>query len=164
MFRSGRDAGTAHLFVASLSALTEDPDDPLVKGRDEEEDEESEGEGRRGGGQEEDAPPPPITVDPDGIRERAKQLTSGENAAGSYFLSADGETVYYTSRDDEGAGLFSIPIEGGESRKVAAGSFGNLQPTKDRRTIFFGRRRRAQIHHMPLSGTPGRSRWSSPSR
>ncbi len=160
VFRSARDAGTPHLFVASLSALTEDPDDPLVKGRDEEEDEEEDEEpgerGGRGGDQDEDAPPPPITVDPDGIRERAKQLTSGENGAGSYFLSADGETVYYTSSDDEGAGLFSMPIDGGEPRKVADGSYGNLQPTADGQTLFFsrggGRGGGGTIHHMPLSG------------
>ena len=168
VFRSARDAGTAHLFVASLSALTEDPDDPLVKARDDEADEadeESEGEGRTGRGQEDAAAPPPITVDPDGIRERAKQLTSGENSAGSYFLSADGETVYYTSSDDEGPGLFSIPTDGGETRKVAEGSFGNLQPTGDRRTLFFSRSAGrgggggfggggggGQVHHMPLSG------------
>jgi tricorn protease len=153
VFRSARDAGTAHLFVASLSALTEDPDDPLVKARDEEADEadeESEGEGRRGGRQEDEAPPPPITVDPDGIRERAKQLTSGEEGVGSYFLSADGETVYYTSRDDDGVGLFSIPIKGGDSRNVASGSFSDIQPTKDRRTIFFGRGQ-GQVHHMSRS-------------
>jgi len=153
VFRSARDAGTTHLFVASLMALTEDPDDPLVKARDDdpdEGDEETEGEGRRGRGQEDEAPPPPITVDPDGIRERAKQLTTGENGAGSYFLSSDGETVYYTGRDDEGAGLFSIPIKGGDSRNVASGSFSNVQPTKDRRTIFFGRGQ-GQVHHMSLS-------------
>jgi len=145
VFRSARDAGTAHLFVASLAALTEDPDDPLVKGRDEAEDEAEDEEED----DEDESTPAPISVDPDGIRERAKQLTSGENSAGSYFLSADGETVYYTSRDDEGAALFSIPIEGGEARNVASGSFGNIQPTKDRRTIFFSR---AQgIHHMSLS-------------
>ncbi len=148
VFRSSRDAGTPHLFVASLDALTEDPDDPLVKGRDEEEEDEE--EDRRGSGGDEEEAPTALTVDPDGIRERAKQLTSGSNGAGSYFLSADGETVYYTSSDDEGAGLFSVPVAGGESRKVASGSFSNIQPTKDRRAIFFGRGR-GQIHHMSLS-------------
>ena len=149
VFRSARDAGVAHLFVASLAALTEDPDDPLVKGRSEGVDDEEE-EGSRGRGGDEETPPPPITVDPDGIQHRAKQLTSGENSVGSYFLSADGETVYYTSRDDEGAGLFSISIAGGEPRNVASGSFSDIQPTKDRRTIFFGRGQ-GQIHHMTLS-------------
>ena len=146
VFRSARDAGTAHLFVASLAALTEDPDDPLVKGRDEEAGEEEADEEEA---DEDESTPAPISVDTDGIRERAKQLTSGENAAGAYFLSADGETVYYTSRDDEGAALFSIPIQGGEARNVASGSFGNIQPTKDRRTIFFSRGQ--GIHHMSLS-------------
>ena len=134
--------------MASLSALTEDPDDPLVKGRDDEEEDEE--EDRRGGDEEDDSPPPPIAVDPQGIRERAKQLTSGENSAGSYFLSADGETVYYISRDDDGAGIFSISVAGGESRNVASGSFSNIQPTKDRRTIFFGRSAGSGPPHVPL--------------
>ncbi len=161
VFRSARDAGVAHLFVASLAALTEDPDDPLVKGRAAEADEEPEGEaGRRGGEEGSQTPPPAITVEPDGIRERAKQLTSGENAAGAYFLSADGKTVYYTSRDDEGPGLFSIPIDGGDSKKVASGSFANIQPTKDRKTIFFGRGQ-GEIHHMALSsGEPEQVNFS----
>jgi tricorn protease len=149
VFLSARDGGTPHLFVASLSALSEDPDDPLVKGRDGEEDEEDEERGGRG--RDEDAPPPPITVDPDGIRERAKQLTSGSNGAGAFFLSADGETVFFISSDDDGAGLFSVPIAGGDADKVAEGRFDNLQPTKDRRTIFFNRGQ-GEIHHMSVSG------------
>jgi tricorn protease len=161
VFRSARDAGSAHLFLASLTALTEDPDDPLVRGAEQEED--SSGREARSGGEEGDAtaPPPPVVVEPDGIRERAKQLTSGDNSVGAYFLSADGETVYFTSSDDEGPGLFSIPVHGGESRKVASGSFSDLQPTGDRRTLFFSRSAGrgggfggggGQVHHMPLSG------------
>jgi tricorn protease len=79
-------------------------------------------------------------VDPDGIEKRARQLTSGENGAGEFFLSADGETVYYTSRNEDGPGLFSVPMEGGDSERVSAGDFSGLQPTKDRRTVFFFRR------------------------
>ncbi|MCJ7630342.1 MAG: S41 family peptidase, partial [Longimicrobiales bacterium] len=160
VFRSARDAGVAHLFVAPLNALTEDPDDPLVKGRETEADQGSEGEGRQGRGEADEAPPPALTVNPDGIRERAKQLTSGENAVGSYFLSADGKTVYYTSRDDDGPGLFSIPIEGGEPKNVASGSFSNIQPTKDRRTIFFNRGQ-GEIHQMALAnGKPEQVEFS----
>jgi tricorn protease len=159
VFRSARDAGTAHLFVASLTALNEDPDDPLVKAREEEAGEDLREEFReyeywRGREQEEEAPVAAINVDPDGIRERAKQLTSGENGVGAYFLSRDGERVYFTSSDDDGPGLFYLPIEGGQRRKVASGSFGDIQPTRDRRTIFFGRGQ-GEIHHMSLSrGSP----------
>ncbi len=150
VFRSARNAGVTHLFVAPLNALTEDPDDPLVRAGRADTEEEPAGADRAGRGGADAPPPPPVTVDPEGIRERAKQLTSGENPVGSYFLSADGKTVYYTSRDDEGPGLFSIPVAGGESKKVAPGAFGAIQPTKDRRTIFFGRGQ-GEIHHMSLS-------------
>jgi len=156
VFLSNRDGGVTHLFAASLARLAEDPEDPLVRARRPEPADTAAGgrpQGRAGGG--EAAPARPLTVQPDGIRERARQLTSGENAAGSFFLSADGRTVYYTSRDDEGPGLFSIPVAGGEARKVAAGAFGNLQPTKDRRTLFFSRGR--EIQHMPLTGSSPRA-------
>ncbi|MGW8267663.1 MAG: S41 family peptidase [Longimicrobiales bacterium] len=163
VFLSTRDGGTSHLFVAPLARLSEDPDDPLVKGR-EEEDAGGDREGRagRGAGDQEPAPEP-LRVDPDGIEKRVKQLTSGENGAGDFFLSADGRTVYYTSRDEDGNGLFSVPIAGGDARKVSAGNFSNLQPTKDRRTVFFFRTGGgggfrgaptggAEIFQMPLTG------------
>lgn len=142
VFRSTRDEGTPHLFVASLARLTEDPGDPLVKGRDQEDEEEEEADLR------------PLTVDPEGIRDRARQLTSGENGVGAYFIGADGETVYFTSRDDEGVGLFSVSLDGSDVDRVASGSFSDLQPTGDRRTLFFSRGGRGgtEIHHMGLSG------------
>jgi tricorn protease len=163
VFRSTRDGGTAHLFVAPLARLTEDPDDPVVKGREVEEEAGGDRESRsgRGAGIQEPASEP-LRVDPDGIEKRAKRLTTGDNGAGDFFLSADGKTVYYTSRDDEGTGLFSVPITGGDARKVSAGNFSNLQPTRDRRTIFFFRSGGggfggapaggAEIFQMPLTG------------
>jgi tricorn protease len=155
LFRSNRDGGTTHLFAVSLARLPEDPDDPLVRARrPEPADTAAPGaRGRAGGGDAQQAGP--ITVHPEGIRERARQLTSGANAAGDFFFSADGRTVYYTSRDDDGPGLFSMPVAGGDARKVASGAFANLQPTKDRRTLFFSRGR--EVHHMPLTGSAPRA-------
>ena len=54
------------------------------------------------------------------------------NGAGDFFLSADGETVYYSSRDEDGPGLFSVPIGGGEARKLSSGNFSGLRPTRDK--------------------------------
>jgi len=161
VFLSTRDGGVSHLFVAPLARLMEDPDDPTVRGREEEE--VSGGrEGREGGsGGNEEAAPEPMDIDPDGIDKRAKQLTFGENGAGDFFLSADGKTAYYTSRDDDGTGLFTVPVTGGESKKLSSGNFSNLQPTKDRKTVFFFRcgggfggapAGGAEIFQMPLSG------------
>ena len=153
VFRSDRDEGVSHLFVAPLARLTDDPDDPLVKAR-EDESAEEEGRGRREdrGEEESQAEPTPLRVDPDGIEKRVRQLTEGENGAGEFFLSADGETVFYTSRDDDGPALFSVPLEGGEADKVAEGGFSRIQPTKDRKTIFFVR----------SGGGGGQFRGSSP--
>lgn len=158
VFLSNRAGGVNHLFAVSLARLTGDPDDPVARGRAEQAGDSSAGgapaggsgraAGRSGAGDAMQARP--LTIHGDGIRERARQLTSGQNAAGAFFLSADGKTVYYVSRDDDGSGLFSVPLAGGEAKKVAAGTFTNLQPTKDRRTLFFSRGR--EIHHIALTG------------
>lgn len=156
VFRSNRDDGTYHLFVAPLARLTEDPEDPLVKARREEEGQE----------EEEETEAPPLAVDPEGIEKRARQLTSGENGAGDFFLSADGTTVFFTSRDDEGPALFSIPLQGGEAKRLRGGSFADLQPTLDRKTLFFrrgGGREGFQIHRMGLpGGEPERVEFAFP--
>lgn len=150
VFRSTRDGGVTHLFVVSLARLREDPDDPLVRARTGEGQDTAGARGRgRGGGEAGQAAP--WTVDLEGIRRRARQLTSGSNPAGSFFLSADGATVYYVASDSAGQGLFSVPLAGGEPRRVASGSFNNLQPTRDRRTLFFSRGR-GEVWHMPLTG------------
>lgn len=154
VFLSNRDGGVSHLFAVPLARLTEDPDDPRVRGRDEAPRDSTAGapRGRAPGGA---AEARALTVDPDGIRVRARQLTRGERAAGSFFLSADGKTVWYVSQDDDGPGLFSVPLDGGEPKKLASGTFSDLQPTKDRRTLFFSRNR--EIHHIALVGGSPRS-------
>ena len=154
VFRSNRDEGNYHLFAVSLERLTEDPADPLVKGREEEDGEAGAGSGgagagggeagNRGGGGDRSSgrgssPADPLVIHPDGMDDRARQLTSGDESIGEFFLSADGETIYYVSEDEEGPGLFSIPVSGGEGEKVAQGRFSDLQPTRDRKTVFFYR-------------------------
>jgi tricorn protease len=88
---------------------------------------------------------------------------------GTYFLSRDGRTIYFTSSDNEGPGLFSIGIDGRDRRKVTAGQFGGLTPSQDRRFVFYrqavgggaqgGPRGgggagggNADIYRMPISG------------
>jgi tricorn protease len=78
-----------------------------------------------------------LTVDTDGIQRRAVQLTSDGQSVGSFFLSEDGETVYYVGSDQRGRGLFSIPLEGGEPERLAGGGFGGITPTADRSMVFF---------------------------
>lgn len=154
IFTSSRNAGVTHLFKVSLQRLVEDPDDPLVRERRQEE----RGEERRGGGQEgeqteESEASPAIQIDLEGIDKRAVQLTSGSNGVSgrgaSYFLSSDGETIYFLSRDDSGSGLFSIGIDGEDRKKVAEGSFSGMMPTADRKTVFY--RQGSNVYQMPLS-------------
>jgi tricorn protease len=147
IFTSSREGGTNHLFKVALNRLTEDPDDPVVKERKKKEAEATRGE--RGEGEAEAEEAAAITVELEGIDRRAVQLTSGENAVGSFFLSSNGETIYYTSRDDSGAGLFSIGVDGEDQRKVTTGSFSGLSVTADGRTVFY--RQGQNVFMMPLS-------------
>ncbi len=168
VFTSNRDGGTNHLFAVSLARLTEDPDDPLVRQR--RETEQSGRGGERGAtsrsGSEErsggrtdrqargeeaeqaEPEPEPLQVDLEGIDRRARQLTRGENGVSSFFISADGETIYFVSSDDSGRGLFSIGIDGQGRRKVTDGSFSGLTPSADRRSVYY--RQGSNIYHMPL--------------
>jgi len=127
IFTSNREGGMVQLFVVSLKKQTENPDDPLVRERLKKEREEKKKADESTA----------IAVDLQGIEERATQLTRGTNPVDAYFLSADGSTIYFTSRDDKGEGLFSIGIDGKDQKKVAEGSFPGLTPTADRKMVFF---------------------------
>lgn len=152
LFSSSRDGGVAHLYAVSLAALTEDPADPLVRGRQRP----ARSEAGPGGNPAADAPRPaaaPIQVDTAGIGRRARQLTTGANPVGAWFLSADGRTIYFISRDDDGPGLFSMTLDGRDRRKVAPGAFPGLQPSRDRRHVFFtqgGTGAGTEVHRMTL--------------
>jgi len=105
VFVSDRDNGISHLFVVPLARLAEDPEDPVVKERLKK---------ARSAKKEASAASQPeaIVADAAGIDRRAQQLTRGENGVGSYFLSADGSTIYFISTDERGRGMFSIGIDG----------------------------------------------------
>ena len=158
VFTSNRNNGVSQLFVVSLTKLTEDPNDPLVRERQRRAG--SAGRAARsdstgGGG----GPAPaaqPIRVDLDGIERRAIQITRGNNAVGNgFFLSRDGRTVYYTiggggfgggggqggaAPANDAAGLYSVAVDGREAgRRLAPGNFPQMTPTADRRMIFFTR-------------------------
>jgi len=143
VFVSDRADGVNHLFAVSVEKLAEDPDDPLVKER-----------LKRAQAEKKDAkdqPAPVFRVDPEGIRRRAVQLTRGTEPAGSFFLSADGKLVYFTSADERGRGLFSITIDGKDRKRVSDGVFASLTPTRDRKKVFYARTARC-------------TRWNSPAR
>jgi tricorn protease len=151
LFTSNRAGGVTHLFSVSLARLGDNPNDPVVRGR------------RRttrgadttagGGARGTRAAPAPLQVDTAGIGRRAQQLTTGANPVGAWFLSADGRTIYFTSRDDDGPGLFSMTLDGRDRRKVAPGAFPGLTPTRDRRFVFFtqpGAGTGSEVHRMTL--------------
>ncbi|MFP4623680.1 MAG: hypothetical protein ACLFRX_05825, partial [Gemmatimonadota bacterium] len=155
VFRSNRD-GEYQLFTVSLTRLTEDPDDPLVRARKQEDGNDERGERAERGDRDEAEDEASVTVDVDGIDQRAERLTSEDDGVGAFFLSKDGQTVYFTSRDDDGPALFAIGLDGEDRKKVASGSFPGLTPTADRKAAFFRERASGsglggEVHRVTLS-------------
>jgi tricorn protease len=139
LFISERD-GSNQIWSAPLSRQTEDPDDPVVRERLRQAEEAEESE---------DQAPPSLTVDTDGIDDRAVQITDDQPVRG-FFLSEDGETIYFLSSDDDGSALFSVGIDGGDATRLVAGQFSGLTPTKDRSRIFYTQG--GGLWQMPLRG------------
>jgi tricorn protease len=168
VFTSNREGGVNHLYKVSLTRVTEDPDDPLVRERaakaaGERTGGERTGEraGRAAGGEAAPAAPPAIRIDLEGIDRRATALTSGAEGVGSWFLSKDGKLVYFTSRDDKGPALFSIGLDGQDRRSVSEGSFGGLTPTTDGKMVFYrqGQERTGQGAPAQARGGGGQGVW-----
>ena len=101
VFTSNRDGAMNQLFAVSLTKLTEDPNDPLVRERIRRASTPAGGRGGRGVGTPADAAgggvaaAPPGPIDLNGIEKRALQLTRGTAAVSGFFLSPDGRTIYY---------------------------------------------------------------------
>jgi tricorn protease len=142
VFVSNRDNGVNHLFVLPLKKQTEDPDDPLVKARKKKQKNETKGK-------EDEKGAPALALEMDRIDRRAVQLTRGENPVGVFFLSKDGITIYFTSRDQKGPGLFSIGIDGKDRKKVVDGDFQSLQVSADRKAVFYLSQN--SVYMMPLA-------------
>jgi len=144
VFLSNRADGVTHLFKIPLAKPGEDPDDPLVKERLKKQ-EESRGKEPAGA-----SPAAAIALDLEGIDRRAVQLTTGANGVSEAFLSRDNKLIYFLSSDDKGPGLFSIGLDGKDRKKVSDGAFGSLQPTEDRKAVFF--RQQEALYKMDLAG------------
>ncbi len=173
VFVSDRSS-TNQLWRVPLARQTEDPDDPLVRARRRAASGRGSGAGAageadaaapagrgegaaggRGGGAQ--TPPPALaTVNTTDIRDRAVQITTGQQPVQDYFLSTDGQTIYFRSSDDEGPGLFSIGIDGRNRQKLVAGPFQGMTPTADRRTLFYTQDN--EVWKMEMSGQRRRSR------
>jgi tricorn protease len=173
VFASNREGGVNQLFAVPLSRLAEDPNDPLVRERNRRAAGSATGRGR---GSTDDAAQSTadalaIHVDLTGIERRARQITRGAAGVGGYFLSRDGRTVYYAvgggfggrggggrgagqSGENPQNGLYSIGIDGRDGRRIATGTFAGMQPTADRRAIFFRGAVRAAAN--PDDNPPGR--------
>jgi tricorn protease len=153
IFTSNRDGGLNQLFAVALNRVAEDPNDPVVRERQRAASGTTGGRGGRGGGAAE-APPAnlDIRVDLNGIDRRALQLTRGGSGIGGFFFSRDGRTVYYSvgggggrggggragaAPDNSQNGLYSIGVDGRDQRRIAAGTFAGMQPTADRRALYY---------------------------
>jgi tricorn protease len=169
VFLSDRD-GSNQVFVVSLERTKEDPDDPLVRERIKKATPPQRPGGGPGGAREtrEAEPPAALKIDIEGIERRAIQVTKDAPAAGgggrggaaparapgaginSFFLSTDGKMVYFVGSDDRGRGLFSVGIDGKDRRRLTDGTFQGLQPTQDRRKVFYVQD--GDLYQMEMSG------------
>jgi tricorn protease len=150
VFLSDRADGITHLFVVSVEKLAEDPDDPLVKER------LKKAQAEKKEAKDAAASVPAFRVDAEGIRRRAVQVTRGEEPAGSFFVSADGKLIYFTSADERGRGLFSVTIDGKDRKRVADGVFASLTPTRDRKKVFYAQD--GEVYQMELAGEKKKTR------
>jgi len=158
VFTSNRNGSQTHIFVVPLAPLTEDPNDPLVKERLRRQAAASTGSGQAGGGRAGAAAQPAALTTPDLTRidRRAVAITSGANPVQGFFLSPDGRTVYFRSRDDAGPALFSVGIDGQNQQRLVAGAYQGLTPTADRRRVFFTENN--ELWGMELAGQRRRTR------
>jgi tricorn protease len=171
IFISDRNNGVNHLFAVSLARLTEDPNDPLVRERERRtqggrgrtasapDDPASAGQAGGGGGGRggQNQPPAPLTTpDVTRIDRRAVAITTGDQPVQSYFLSQDGRTIFFRSRDDQGPALFSIGIDGRDRQRLVAGAFQGLTPTADRRRAFFAENN--ELFQLEMTGQRRRTR------
>jgi tricorn protease len=160
VFISNRVDGINQIFVTPLARLTEDPDDPLVKERLRRAATTAGRGGGQGGGQGGGAGTTPAAAltapDVTRIDRRAVAITTGPNPVLGFFLSTDGRTVYFRSRDDQGPALFSVAIDGRDRQRLVAGAYTGLVPTADRRRVFFTENN--ELIGMELAGQRRRTR------
>jgi tricorn protease len=155
LFLSNRDGGTAQLFSVALARPAEDPEDPRVRERLRREERaggraDSGTEGRGESGSRSPTPGAGAITAPDlsDVARRAKQLTTRDDAVTTFFLSADGATVYYLAGSGRSRTLRSMNLDGTNDRQLAEGAFQDPKPSGDRRFLFF--REEDRIHRMTL--------------
>ena len=175
VFISNR-TGSYQLYAVSLTKLTEDINDPMVKrskkkkklsksGKtsesktDKKSDDNQEGESdtdkadsdegkpKNGDQKEEKSDAKPLEIDLDGIADRARRLTSGSDDIRSYEASLDGKTIYFS----RGGSLYSIGLSGGKEKKITDGSFSGLTISGDGKSFFY--RSGSGIYKMSTRGS-----------
>jgi len=166
VFTSNRDGDQTHIFVVPLARLTEDQNDPVVKerirratpaGRPSTGSGQGAGSGQAAGPAAAPTQPAALTTpDVTRIDRRAVAITSGANPVQGFFLSTDGRTVYFRSRDDQGPALFSVGIDGRDRQRLVAGAYAGLTPTADRRRVFFTENN--ELWGMEMTGARRRTR------
>ena len=158
-------SGSYQLYAVSLTKLTEDRDDPLVKAgtkerrpseasksepgkepKSEDEDQHSKEEDQAEDKNSQKTASETLAIDLDGIMDRARQLTFGSDNVRGYDASPDGETLYFT----RGSALYMIRLEDGKESKIAEGSFSDLTVSGDGKSIFY--RSGSSVYKMTSSG------------
>ena len=162
IFTSTRISGSSRLFVVPFEKITEDRNDPLLKEKNKAKKAAEKSAKKTGPAKSTDPNEPAkeaadkeqpvkekkaLKLDMDGIDRRAIQLTKKSSDVGNVFVVKS--KIYFTARENNAAGLFSIGIDGQSEGKVTDGSFGQLDVSADRKMLLY--KSGSNVYKMPLS-------------
>jgi tricorn protease len=79
-----------------------------------------------------------VVIDPVGIAKRVRQLTNQPQATkGSFTITPDGKTCYFTLNVLGQTDLWSVPVDGGAPTKALPSVSGSIRLSADGNTVFY---------------------------
>lgn len=80
--------------------------------------------------------PEKLVLDLDGRVFRTEKLTRNSGRIGSYYLSKDGEKLYYTTRLESGMDLCMLDLKEGDIKVIKKGVMGYITPAPDGKAFY----------------------------
>lgn len=77
-----------------------------------------------------------VELDLENRDDRTVRLTSRSGRLGSYYLTQDGKSLYFSRQGDKGADLCKIDTKSGDVRTIAPGAGGSIVPSRDGKTLY----------------------------
>ncbi|MGM9702113.1 MAG: S41 family peptidase [Prevotella sp.] len=96
----------------------------------------------------------PLQLDTVNCRDRIVRLTNNSARLGDMLLSADGNTLYYQARYEDGYDLWKVDLKKWSTSKVMKGCGGRMVPDKDVRNVYVCRGGITKVDLGSGSGKP----------